>query len=106
MCAVESDTARSVFGDDFPILVSEYGILSGGDNQQASRDVIKVGLGDYTTMLIDELGDHLVRLHYFQVYWGTESDPNRPNWLVGSDDGVYGLDEVNDVGMFFLEMAR
>ncbi|MBI1293504.1 hypothetical protein GC175_00930 [bacterium] len=94
------------FGEGFPILVSEYGILLTGQNQQAQRNTIKAGLDELTEVLIDELDDNLVRLHYFQVYWGGDTDPLRPMWLVGSDDGAYAVDEINDLGSFYLEMVE
>lgn len=94
------------FGEGFPILVSEYGILQTGQNQQAQRNLIKAGLDELTEVLIDELDHNLVRLHYFQVYWGGDTDPLRPMWLVGSDDGAYAIDEINDLGSFYLEMVE
>lgn len=94
------------FGEGFPILVSEYGILYTGQNQQTQRNLIKAGLDELTELLIDELDDNLIRLHYFQVYWGGDTDPLRPMWLVGSDDGAYAIDEINDLGSFYLEMVE
>lgn len=94
--------AESVYGEGFPIIVSEYGILAPGvPNTAASRAAVRTGLCTVVSSMRTHLGDNLRQAFYFDVFWGGSKDLHPPMWLVGSDDGMYSLDQLNDVGQLF-----